>query len=55
MVRFEEYGHLPLERVKLFQNLVQLRSVRLDSGFRSHLDLMNLGETEATIRENVDF
>jgi p-methyltransferase len=42
MVRFEEYDHLPLDRLDLYKNLVQLRSVRYGSGFKSHLDMMNL-------------
>jgi anaerobic magnesium-protoporphyrin IX monomethyl ester cyclase len=42
MVRFEEYDHLPLERLELYQNLVQLRSVYCRGGFQSHLDMLNL-------------
>lgn len=42
-MRFEDYDRLPLERVELFRNLVQLRSVYVrDAGFRSQLDVLNL-------------
>lgn len=42
MVRFEEYDQLPLDRLELYQNLVQLRSVHYGSGWKSHLDIFNL-------------
>lgn len=41
MTRYEEYATIPLERVELYKNLVQLRMVYFDKGFRPHLDLLN--------------
>lgn len=40
-IRFSEYKDLPLERIDLFRQLVQLRMVYFEGGFRSHLDLIN--------------
>lgn len=37
----EEYQHFDLERIELYRNLVQLRTVYLDNGFRSHLEVFN--------------
>jgi anaerobic magnesium-protoporphyrin IX monomethyl ester cyclase len=42
MVRFEEYDRLPLDRLELYRNLVQLRSVYYRDGFKSHLDILNI-------------
>jgi p-methyltransferase len=41
IVRYEEYSKLPLDRVELFSELVFLRMVHLEGGFRSHLDVLN--------------
>src|SRR5262249_30756845 len=38
---------LPLDRIELFSELVFLRMVHLEGGFRSHLDLMNYARTGA--------
>lgn len=40
-IRYEQYSSMPLERIDLYRNLVQLRMVYYDGGFHSHLDLMN--------------
>jgi p-methyltransferase len=42
MVRFEDYDRLPLDRLELYRDLVQLRSVYYRDGFKSHLDILNL-------------
>ena len=54
MVRFEEYDKLPLDRMELFRNLVQLRSVYLDGGFRSHLDVLNLALGDPCFHQGSD-
>ena len=41
VLRYEDYSSMPLERIDLYRNLVQLRMVYYDSGFRSHLDMFN--------------
>lgn len=40
-IRYKDYSSMPIGRVELYRNLVQLRMVYHDGGFRSHLDLMN--------------
>lgn len=40
-VQYEQYSKLPLERIDLYRNLVQLRMVYFDGGFRSTLDILN--------------
>lgn len=40
-VRYEEYSEMPLDRIDLYRDLVQLRMVYHDGGFRSHMDLLN--------------
>ena len=40
-VQYEQYSKLPLERIDLYRNLVQLRMVYFDGGFRSTLDIFN--------------
>lgn len=52
MVRFEDYDHMPLERVELYQNLVQLRSAYFAGGFKSHLDLINIARSGKTFHES---
>jgi p-methyltransferase len=51
MVRFEDYDRLPLDRLELFQNLVQLRSVYYRGGFKSHLDMFNLARDGTSFHE----
>jgi p-methyltransferase len=41
MIDYASYQHLPLERVDLFQDLVQMRMVYYDGGFRPFFELMN--------------
>ncbi len=41
IVRYEEYSKLPLDRLETFKELVYLRMVHLNGGFRSHLDVIN--------------
>ena len=40
-VQYEQYSKLPLERIDLYRNLVQLRMVYFEGGFRSTLDIFN--------------
>jgi anaerobic magnesium-protoporphyrin IX monomethyl ester cyclase len=40
-VQYEQYSKLPLERIELYRNLVQLRMVYFDGGFHSTLDIFN--------------
>ena len=40
-VRYKEYSNMPIERIELYRNLVQLRMVYYDGGFRSHIDMFN--------------
>lgn len=40
-IRYKEYSNMPIERIELYRNLVQLRMVYYDGGFRSHLDMFN--------------
>lgn len=51
MVRFEDYDHLPLDRLELYRNLVQLRSVYYRDGFKSHLDMFNLARSGRSFHE----
>ena len=51
---------MPMDRLELYRNLVQLRMVYLDGGFRSHLDLFNkaiygkyLGDASLDERRNM--
>jgi p-methyltransferase len=41
VVQYEKYSELPLDRIDIYKNLVQLRMVYFDGGFHSHLDLYN--------------
>jgi anaerobic magnesium-protoporphyrin IX monomethyl ester cyclase len=41
VVQYEEYSRMPIDRIDLYRNLVQLRMVYWDNGFHSHLDLFN--------------
>jgi len=41
VVHYEEYNKMPLDRISLFKNLVQLRMIYYENGFRSHLDILN--------------
>lgn len=41
VVHHEKYRKMPLDRIDLFRNLVQLRMVYEDGGFLSHLDVLN--------------
>lgn len=41
VIDYKKYNSMPLDRVELFRNLVQLRMVYYDKGFRPHLDLFN--------------
>jgi p-methyltransferase len=40
-VHYEQYNQLPLERIDLYRNLVQLRMAYFEGGFRSTLDIFN--------------
>ncbi len=40
-VHYREYNNMPIERIELYRNLVQLRMVYYDGGFRSHMDMFN--------------
>ena len=40
-VQYEKYSQLPLDRIELFQNLVQMRMTYYENGFHSVLDLLN--------------
>ena len=40
-VRYKEYSSMPIDRIDLFRNLVQLRMVYYDGGFKSHMDMFN--------------
>ena len=40
-VRYEKYRDMPVDRIELFRNLVQLRMVYYEGGFLSHLDVLN--------------
>lgn len=40
-VRYDEYSNMPIDRVDLYMNLVQLRMLYFEGGFRSHLDILN--------------
>ena len=40
-VQYEQYSKLPLERIDLYRNLVQLRMVYFDGGFHSAFDIFN--------------
>lgn len=40
-VQYDKYSQLPLDRIELFQNLVQMRMTYYENGFHSVLDLLN--------------
>lgn len=40
-IRYDEYSSMPIDRIDMYRNLVQLRMVYKDKGFRSHLDILN--------------
>lgn len=54
VVRYGDYSKLPLDRVELFSDLVFLRMVHLEGGFRSHLDLLNYARS-GTFYEDGDY
>jgi anaerobic magnesium-protoporphyrin IX monomethyl ester cyclase len=41
IVRYEQYSKLPLTRLNIYKDLVQLRFAYLDGAFRGHLDILN--------------
>ncbi len=41
MVHYEKYRDMPLDRIDIFRNLIQLRMTYHDGGFYSHLDVLN--------------
>jgi len=51
VVQYEKYSSLPLDRIDIYKNLVQLRMVYFDGGFRSHLDLYNKAIFEKCFHE----
>jgi anaerobic magnesium-protoporphyrin IX monomethyl ester cyclase len=40
-VRYDQYNRLPLEKIDLYRNLIQLRMTYFAGGFRSTLDIFN--------------
>ena len=40
-VDYKSYSHLPLDRIDIYKDLVQMRMVYLDSGFHHFLDIFN--------------
>ncbi|OUR98839.1 hypothetical protein A9Q84_05345 [Halobacteriovorax marinus] len=41
IVDFQKYSSLPLDRIELYQNLVQMRAVYFDNGFRHPFEVLN--------------